>query len=183
MNRWIIYISWFMLALAVAAWAGVVYGSLWLKDEAQVRGSRAQTVDQRTDEAAQAARLRAFVTETGPDRTRLDELTRSDIVAIATSIEQAGDEIGVDARVSTAIPSGIATEIPGGDSLQRIAFIVQAEGTFSGVVQLVRVLGSFPGFSEIDQFELERVPTAETASRAWRTSLRLQIYTTSDISS
>lgn len=127
--------------------------------------------------------MRAFVTETAASRERLEELTRSDIVAIATAIEDAGRTIGVSARVSTAIPSGVSVEIPGGEPLQRIAFIVQAEGTFAGVIQLVRALGNFPGFSEIDQFELERVSAAEASSRPWRTNLRLQIYTTSDISS
>lgn len=172
-----------MLLLAFLAWAGVVYSGLWLQSEARVRGANAQSTDQKATHAAYASRLKALAQETAVERERLETISRSDIVSIANAIEAAGRSIGMTARVNAAIPAGNPKDIPGGAPLQSVVFIVQGEGSFAGVVQLVHVLETFPGFSSVEQFELERVPLTESVAKPWRTNIRLRIYTTSDIAS
>ncbi len=183
MNKTVSFLSWVSLALAIAAWGGIGYASMWLASTAQTRGASAQTAEQKAAEAAYQSRIKALAAETADERGRLEALANADIVTVANSIEEAGRSIGVNARVSTAIPSGTAKELPGGASLHGLAFIIQAEGSFSGLIQLVHVLQEFPGFSSVEQFELERVESSERNAQAWRTSIRLEIITTSDISS
>lgn len=182
MNKATTLISWLMLGIAGLSWCGVAYGSMWLEASARERGSIAKTAEQKAEEAAHLARLKTIASETLFERDQLNALAAPDIVSIANAIEEAGRDIGVEARVSSAVPSGTATALPDGSSIQGLAFFVQAEGTFSGVVQLVRVLESFPGFSSISRFELDR-PQSSGATRPWRTSVRLEILTTSDIAS
>ncbi|MHB1087075.1 MAG: hypothetical protein ACYCZ0_05000 [Minisyncoccota bacterium] len=183
MHKTITYLSWIALMLAIVAWGGVVYGSLWLRDEAKVRGASVQSAEQKTAQAAYASRLKSLARETETDRANLETLSRSEIVSVANAIEAAGRSIGVAAKVNAAIPAGNPKDIPGGAPLSSVAFIVQGEGSFSGVVQLVRVLEKFPGFSRVEQFEFERAQSIEGAKQPWRTTIRLRIYTTADIAS
>lgn len=183
MNQLSSLISWFVLALALTACGAVVYAHFWLHDTARERGSRAQSAEQRSSETVYASRLRILAEETTADRERLESLSRVDIVTIANTIESAGKSVGATAKVQAAIPVGSSIEIPGGDSLHAVAFIIQAEGSFASVVQFVRALGAFPGFSSVEQFEFERVELSDRPSQSWRSSVRLQMYTTSDISS
>lgn len=183
MNRSIPYLSWFALALALLAWAGVVYGDFWIQKTAKERGANALNADQMAAQSAYASRLKALVQETKVERGNLENISHADLVSVANAIEAAGKSAGVSAKVSTAIPSGNAIEIPGGSSLQGLAFIVQAEGSFAGLMQLVRVLEKFPGFSTVEQFDFERVPSLERSAQPWRTTLRMKILTTSEVSS
>lgn len=183
MNKTITYGSWFVLALALIAWIAVVYGSMWLQDAAKERGAAVLTADQKIEAAAYASRMKGLAQETRAERENLERVTSADIVTIANAIEQAGRSIGVSARVSAAIPAGRGKDIPGGTPLSGISFIVQGEGSFAGVVHLVRVLEKYPGFSEVEQFEFERIQTAQGDAQPWRTSIRLRLMTTSDIAS
>jgi hypothetical protein len=45
------------------------------------------------------------------------------------------------------------------------------------------VLEDFPGFATIEQFDLESISSPTGVAREWRTGIRLNIRTTSDVSS
>lgn len=175
--------SWVILGIALAAWVGVAYSHIWLHAEALERGSRAKTVEQQSAESARMSRIETIASETVVERGQLSELVHADIVSIASEIERAGKSAGVAAKVNAAIPAGSPKELPGGEMLQSIAFIVQAEGSFVSIVQFIRALETFPSFSSVEQFEIEKMQGIDQRPDAWRSSVRLQIDTTSDITS
>ncbi len=183
MTRYITYLSWPALFLALSLWAAVFFADRWIQEEARSLGASAKSAEQRADEAAGASRIRALAQESAADRERLENAARADIVEIADEIESAGRSVGVVARVHSAMPAGGSVELPGESPLASVSFIVQAEGSFAGVAQFLRALESFPGFSNVEQFDFDRVPSVESGSQPWRTSIRLTVYTTSDIAS
>ncbi len=183
MSRYIAYVAWVALVGSICLWGGVFYAYQWIQNEARIRGANVKSVEQRADEAANVSRTRSLAQETAVEREQLESASRADIVDIASEIESAGRSVGVVARVNNASPASGQLELPGGAPLSSIVFIIQADGSFAGVAQFMRVLEHFPGFATVEQFDLDRIPTTENAAQSWRASVRLTIRTTSDISS
>ena len=175
------YISWLVLIVSFLAWGAVAYAGMWLVERAREEGKRAMSAEAQASSAAYLSRLQALSLDTKADREQLEAFVRSDIVALASGIEKAGRDVGVRAKVNSAQESG-GTDIPGGDSLKIASFMIQAEGSFSGLVRLVKVLEKYPAFSSIEQFEFDQVGEPGSAA-GWRANIRLHIHTTSNISS
>jgi hypothetical protein len=171
--------SWLVLLVAILSWAGVGYFYVWIQDSAREKGRLAVSAEEQAANAAHFTRMQTLAKDTAPDRARLETLLSTDIVRIAERIEQAGEDMGVRATVGAVLP-GSAKEIDGGPALRTASFVIQAEGTFSGLVRLAKVLEKFPAFSSIEQFELERI--AATGTSPWRATIRLKVKTTSQIS-
>jgi hypothetical protein len=172
-----------MLLLASVAWAGVVYARGWMIETAAARGASALSAEQRAGEAAFRSRVHTIALDTAPARETLESVMRSDITDFADTIEATGKSVGVSVRVKAALPVGNSDEIVGGDSLHTLAFIVQAEGSFAGLVRFEKTLESFPAFASVQQFEFERVQSVEKNAPPWRSTIRLHVITTSDIAS
>lgn len=183
MSKTFNFVAYVILIVSLVACATVAYAALWLQDTAREVGANTLSAEQKTAEAAYLSRLKSLAGETAAERDRLESIASADLVAIAESIEVAGEDAGVIARVNTALPSGDSRELPDGGKLEGIAFIVQAEGSFSGLVRFARSLESFPGISSVHQFEFERAQLAGGTSAPWRASVRLEIFTTLDIAS
>ena len=163
------YISWLVLIVSFLAWGAVAYAGMWLVERAREEGKRAMSAEAQASSAAYLSRLQALSLDTKADREQLEAFVRSDIVALASGSEKAGR-------------AGGGTDIPGGDSLKIASFMIQAEGSFSGLVRLVKVLEKYPAFSSIEQFEFDQVGEPGSAA-GWRANIRLHIHTTSNISS
>lgn len=182
MKKYLPYVSWATLVIACLTLGGVVYASMWIRATALEKGKNALSSDERASQAAYMSRIHALASETKNERDALEFLTQADIVSIANAIEAAGNSIGVKARVSAAIPSGSPIGVPGGTPIHAVAFIIQAEGSFAGVTKLVKVFESFPMFSTVEQFDIERAQIEGANTLPWRTTIRLRILTTSEIS-
>jgi|GEM_PF-2265537 len=183
MNKSISYISWLALVVALLSWAAVAYAGIRIQETARTSGTRALNSDQQASLAAQKSRLHALAVDTQMDRESLETLMQSDIVSIANTIESTGRSAGVVARVSAAIPTGNPKEIPGGAPLYSVAFIVQAEGTFAGLNNALRLFEKLPYLATVEQFEFERGGSAEKNAPPWRMNVRIRILTTSAITS
>lgn len=175
------YLSWLTLALALLAWAGVVYFGFWLQESAAEKGLMALNAGEKAESAAHLSRVKSLAKDTESQREELEGALETNIVTIADMIERAGADLGVRAKVGTVLPLG-QKDMPGGDSLKTVSFIVQAEGNFSSIVRLVKVYEKFPSFSLVEQFEFERTGDPGSAS-PWLATIRLRMLTTSDISS
>lgn len=174
------YVSTLVLLVAVAAWAAVIYADSWIQETARQKGRLAITAEDKATSAAQLQRMQALAKDTAADRERLETFLGIDIVTLAEEIEDAGAELGINTSVATVL-SGATTEMPTGEALREATFIVQAQGTFSGLVRLVKLFEQFPAFSSVQQFELQRAGDASSAA-PWRATIRLKILTTADTS-
>ncbi len=174
------YSSWVALAAAVALWAGVGYFAWMITSAAEEHAARIAGMEQEELEHAAALRLHALARDTEDARTKLEQLSDSDIVEILDIIESLARDTGVPIGIGQA-PSISSTEA----SPVRVAsFIIEAQGTFTQVAQAVALLESLPIPSHLDELQLERLPSAESgksAKSSWRVVTQIRFFTTADI--
>lgn len=181
--RIISYLSLPILIIALIAWAGVVYAHTWIAQTALEKGASTLSADQKAAQSAHASRVRAIAQDTATQRETLEGIVFSDVTDFADTIEATGKSVGVSVNVKAALPVGSAKKIAEGASVHTLAFIIEAQGSFSGLIRLTKALETFPAFASINQFDLERVPLAASSAASWRAVIRLHVITTSDVSS
>ena len=175
----ITYLAWISLVVAFCAWGAVVYIAFSLQDQAASNANSTAQSEQQLDRIAYAQRLAALASDTKDERTRLESIVQPDIVAIVNVIEAAGKSVKVNATVSDALSEGGPQALPGGQSLQTVAFVVQAQGSFASLMQLAALFEHLPLSSSVEQLELEHTPSADTKVAPWHLAARIRVMTTS----
>ncbi len=182
MNKNISYIAWSLLLAAACSWVGVWYVGAVIRDKATAAGAAAASSEQLLDKAAYTKRIASLAVETKDQRTRLESLVGKDIVSIANEIEGAGKSARVEAHVNGALPKGSVQILPGNITLQEIVFVVQAQGSFASLMQLVALYEHLSLPSSIQQVELEHLKGLDAKSPSWRMTIHIRVMTTASTS-
>lgn len=170
--------SWVALLAAFALWAGVGYFAWTIADAAEEHRAIIASMEQEELEHATALRLHALARETKDMRTRLEQISNSDLVEILDTIEALARDTRIPIGIGQA-PSIVSTE----SSPIRIAsFVIEAQGTFSQVVQVIALLETLPIPSTLDELQLEQQAGAEGKSaKSWHLVAQMRFFTTADI--
>ncbi|MEK7601166.1 MAG: hypothetical protein AAB480_01370 [Patescibacteria group bacterium] len=172
------YIGWLSLCVAFGLWGAVIYAALSIQTQARVSATNVAQSEQQIDRAARMLRLSGLVADTKDERARLDSLIQSDVVSIVDTIEAAGAAARVKATVSDALPQGVSRELPGGEPLQTVAFVVQAQGSFSSLMKLVALFEHLPLVSSVEEIDLEQSAGANPKTATWHLTARIRVLTT-----
>ena len=168
------------LALAALLWGAVAYGAYETRRLATARASSALSAEARLDRDAHQRRLAALAEDTVSERDALDARTSLDVVAILTVLEKAGRDVGTDVQVNDAQAEGIVENLPTGDSLRALGFIVEALGSYASLMRLVSIYEHLPLISEVRHVEIERLNSESVGP--WRATIRVRVYTTAPVS-
>lgn len=155
-----------------------MYAALSIQTQAQVSATNVAQSEQQVDRAARTLRLSGIVADTKDERERLDTLIQPDVVSIVDTIEAAGAAARVKATVSDALPQGISRELPGGQPLQAVAFVVQAQGSFSSLMKLLALFEHLPLVSSVEEVDLEQSSAANPKTATWHLTARIRVLTT-----
>jgi hypothetical protein len=174
------------ILVGMCAWYGVVYLHTYVVETAtqyQVRASAARNSTAR--EAAQA-RIRALTTETAAKRASLSAFVQADPIAAAKAIESVGAAARISLKVSGASPE--VFPIPAAASahpLKAVGFVIEATGTFAGVMKALHLLETLPLPITMVQFDIAQVPTdaSQKGAPQWRLNARMRLLTDSTLSS
>ena len=172
------YIGWLSLGLALGLWGAVLYVALFIQTQAQLSATSVAQSERQIDRAARMLRLSGIISDTKDERARLDGLVQSDVVSVVDIIEAAGVSANVNATVSDALPEGVFSELPGGPPLQTVAFVVQAQGSFSSLMKLVELFEHLPLVSSVGEIDLERTAAANPKLATWHLTARIRVLTT-----
>ncbi len=158
------YVAWLMLALAIAAWAGV--GLLeWaiVRDRTAFAEGRLAAREQALQYET-AARTHAMVQGTERERARLESMAQVGVVGAADIIEEAGKISGVRITIGGATPENALVKAPG-IPVQGVGFAVNGEGNFSTLVRALQLFEALPLPSVVRRYELER--SGSSSKSAW----------------
>ena len=125
-----------------------------------------------------ALRLHALARETKDARTRLEQLSDSNLVEILDTIEGLSREVGVPVEIGQALSASSDPTSP----ITNASFVIEATGTFAQVIHAAALLESLPLPSSLEELHLELLPAARGRS-SWHMVVRLQFFTTADFSS
>ena len=118
-----------------------------------------------------------------PSKTALDTATNVDLLTAINRIESAGKPVNVALHVRDASSESFGKESKG--PIHAIAFAVEADGTYSGIIKTVQLLESLPLPITVEQYDLSLTPVANSGgvpSRTpWHISIRVRLLTTSNI--
>jgi hypothetical protein len=62
--------------------------------------------------------------------------------------------------------------------LQAVAFVVQAQGSFSSLMKLVALFEHLPLVSSVGEIDLERTAAANQKAGLWHLTARIRVLTT-----
>jgi len=177
-----IYLSYLLAAIALLAWALVIYAGFAIDSTALGEAQTIAAQQQQSDQAGYQDRIHSLAAQTTLQRLQLGTLTSTDVVTIVTLLETTGKSVG--AKVSTALPEGGSVTLPGGGVLQPIAFVVDASGSFSSLMHALALYETLPIPSQVEQVDLEYVTTTPGASAgSWHLTAHVRVLTSADISS
>ncbi len=185
-TKTIMILSWLALLAAIAAFAGLGWFAMAIGAERVAYEARTGSSDQVLATLAAQARMHALVTDSAPDRARLESLARVDLLAAVDIIESAGSAGGVKLQVSGASPEGDVGKKGDSSGLHAVSFSVSADGSFSALMHTVDLLQALPLLTTVESFDLSRVPIgteADASKGAWHMSARVRLVTSSQISS
>ncbi|MDO8521701.1 MAG: hypothetical protein Q7S08_00225 [bacterium] len=181
--------AWTAAVAAVAAWVAVFMYASWISAELDARVSQTADVQSVSERAIAAIRLHALARDTQIERAQLDNLTHSDVIGVANTIDSIGKIAGVALKIGGATPesSGQKKGANGTPALHAISFVVEASGTFSSLMHAAALLETLPSLSSVQSMEFEHVALSgdskSSKSSSWRLTARIRMLTTADISS
>ncbi|MBI4079944.1 hypothetical protein HY414_01830 [Candidatus Kaiserbacteria bacterium] len=174
------YSAWGALVLAITLWAGVGYFAWMITTAAEEHATRITAMEQEEVEGAAAIRLHALARDTKGARAALEGLSDSGIVEILDMIESLARETRIPIQIGQ-VPS---ISSPEGSIIHTATFTVEAQDSFTQVVQAIALLESFPIASSLDELRLERLPaTDDKKARPWHLVAQMRFFTTADLSS
>lgn len=168
-------LAWFMVLVAVLAWAG--FGLLAWQLAAERAGYAAAKANAaaRAQQADAGSRLAALVRDTKEQREYLEQLAHADVIAAAATIEAAGAAAGARLTIDGATEAPRAPGAP--STLQASIVVASAEGSLSTLMRVVQLLETLPFPSVVEGVELRTIGD----SGDWHLSARIRIVTTSYI--
>jgi hypothetical protein len=170
--------AWGSLLVALALWGG--FGFL----VSQVSAERERYATLKADIAQQEGRektatgLRSLLRDTKDERDALIQLSSTDVLAAAATIEAAGQAAGVDVIIESA-----ATTPLGGKQtkeLHEVVVVAHAEGTQQALLKAASLFESLPFPSRVQSYELQSIPSTNARTERWSMTMRVRIVTPSD---
>jgi hypothetical protein len=179
----IIIFSWVTLVIAILAWAGVVLFAWFVLQMLNNRDTLATSADQAITSQATTARMRALARDTVLERAQLETKAGVDVLDAVKLIEGIASG-NLTLRVSNVQEEKVVATA-GGTALQAVSMVVDAEGSFAGLMRAVQMLETLPLPTTLQQLDIGRAPIGEKepANVTWHMNVRLQFLTTAEISS
>ena len=177
---------------ALAAWVGVVSFALQVQNMAGDAASVQSAAQKADDERIALLQTHTLAHEVAPARAQLETLLQTDPLSLVALIGQAGRDAHVALEVSDASPESayVPTTARGHGAPigppppATIGFTVNADGTFTSLVQAALFLELLPVPSAITELDVSSEPTGAGVSRGkWHLNAHLRILTASQISS
>lgn len=130
---------------------------------------------------AASVRLHALLEQTTSQRALFDELVRVDILQAFDFIEDTGRIAGVALKVGNATSLPKKEGAPPG-SLNEVAIVISADGSFQDLVHAEALLETLPFPSKVEEVEWDRTASG-SASRGdtWHLTAKLRLLTSADI--
>lgn len=171
----IILFSWLAISAAIVAVSLCilfVWMILGLSSQRSIRAEELATAAaKRTDDL----RLVSLARDTEDERTSLQALISSDVVAIVEALEKAGTDAGVSMKIDQTASSPTEST-----DLRTVVLVVDAEGTFPALMHAAHLLSTLPAPSAVDRLSFDRIPNDTRG--LWKLDARVSFFTTRDIS-
>jgi hypothetical protein len=178
MSNTVKIISWIMLVIALASWAGVGYAAHVIKATAIKRANDTKLAQTKANQAVLNQKVEALAESTKEKRDQLSAIAGADVVSIIDVIDAAGKTAGIEARVSDASVAGQQQLGKTGDTLRGVAFNVQGTGTFVQVMHAAELYEKLPILSSIDSIDIEKVQGSDPkTANLWHISARIRVQT------
>lgn len=176
-----LYLALASIAIAVVAWCGVGYLLYKISADENTEAALASSLTSTASQRSYATALHATVVSTETDRSTLTTAIPADIPSIVNAITSTGAAAGTNVDIGTASPAGLPSTAP--PDLHAVEFVVQAQGSFSQVLQAAELFYQFPMPSKVAEIDLENIPGPGTKGNVWQVTVRLQVLTTAAVSS
>ena len=179
------YLAWATFVILIFVTAGVVYLGWAVSSEESAQAERHVALEQMLQQQTSTIRLHSVARETKGAREKLENIMRTDVVEILDTIEAVARDTKIPIEIGQAVSS------PSADPASLVhgaTFVIQAEGSFSGVMHAAALLESLPIPSLISDLQFERLPPQSVGGGkgrrgSWRVVLRMRFLTTADVSS
>jgi hypothetical protein len=182
MSNRVTLISWILLALAIAAWAGVGYAAHTITSTATQRSNDTRAALTKANQAALNQKVESLAESTKEKRDQLTQIAGADVVVVVDAIDAASKASGIEAKVIDAAVAGTQPLGKTGDTLRAVVFTVQGTGSFAQIMHALSLYEQLPLLSSIDQFDVEKVQSTDQKSPAWRMSARIRVQTLLSVS-
>lgn len=139
-----------ILLLALGAYGAGFY---YIKTQVEETSALAQELEQKQAERKNLQQTLRVVEETESERTQLDEyfVRSSNVVAFIERLESLGGDAGVESTISDLREEQNGT----------LAFSLQAQGSFAGVLHYTDLIEHLPLNLTLDQVQVERAGDSE----------------------
>lgn len=181
MNR-ISYLAWGCLFLALMAWGGVWLFADYIGREEERHLTLLAEIQQSSARQGSQTRTHALAKETKQERSSLADIFKTDVVSVANLLTATGKLAGVKMKLSGALPEVAPEVAPGGQSLQAVGFVVQADGTFAALMRAAQLFEALPIPSSLTRLDLQYIPGSGSSGGTWHMNAYLFVFTTSSIS-
>lgn len=166
--------------LALMAWGAVGYFAWTIDADENQRAQSARDAQMTTIQNAQAIRTHALALDAALDGEKLKGLLDVDVVSASYLIEEVGRATGVKVRLSAAQPEGNVES--GILPLKAVGIVVTADGRFSDLLRVVRLIETLPVPSSVTRLDIERAPKSSgNTSGVWHLNVYVRILTTTQI--
>ncbi|HEV3244837.1 MAG TPA: hypothetical protein VG102_00580 [Candidatus Paceibacterota bacterium] len=185
MHRSLAPISFAVLILALAAWAGVWFLFSDISTRLTAHAEALSQTDVQSTERASAIALHALVADTVPGRAQLDADVNTDVVQIANQINAAGKAAGVQTTIGSAsvVSASQAGGLPAQAGVNELEFVVQSTGSFKQVWRAAQLFETLPTPSSVSQLDFEQLPNSGKGAPLWQLTTHIDVLTSAQISS
>ena len=164
-------IAWVSMLVALVLWGG--FGVLvWQLGEVRTKvAARKTDLMVRDEKDRTSAQLQGLMRDTRDERAALANLSTTDALAAAATIEAAGKRAGA----TVSIASAVSEEVKSGASseLRTVTFVANTVSEFPRLMQVARLLEALPFPSHVDSYELSSLDPEKGQKDPWRMSVRI----------
>lgn len=165
-------VAWGSLLIALILWGA--FGILiWQLGEVRAKvAARESDMMARDEKDRTSAQLQTLMRDTREERAALAQLSTTDALAAAATIEAAGKRAGA----TVSITSAVSEEAKGGESsdLRAVTFVANTVGEFPRLMQVAELLEALPFPSYIDSYELSSLDPEKGQKDPWRMNVRIR---------
>lgn len=180
MNRALQLFAYILLAFASTFAVGIYFAASSVRDSAVALSATAANAQAQQDRIAYQKRISALASDTEEERARLESYVSLDIVSIVNLIEASGEPLRLPVTVNDAQALGAQQDLPGGDALHAVTFLVESQGSYASLSKLEALFENLPLASSVDSVEFQKLQDPKTP---WHLTARIRVYTTAAISS
>ena len=169
-------IAWISLALALCAWASVVFFVLSIQSTEVARATALTNAQQSSTIQYSSVRMHATAQDTAGERTALEQLLAGDVVTVVTMLDGVGKTAGVTFKLSGALPETPPVGLPAGSPIQAVGFAIEADGKFASLMRVVQLLETLPIPSSVVRLDMQHTTGAKDA---WHLSVYIKVLMSS----